>query len=75
MRCSLCGAELIKSTTTSVTDIGSCLVIIRNVPCYKCSECNEVVYTGDVVKKIEGLIEQAKHNLEEISVMNFDKAA
>ena len=27
----------------------SSLVIVRNVPCYKCTECNETIYTADVI--------------------------
>ena len=50
MRCPECGALTEKSTTTSVTDLGNCLVIVRNVPCYKCTECNEILYTGDVAR-------------------------
>ena len=42
------GAKAEKGYTTSVTDLGNCLLIVRNVPCYKCTECNEIIYTGDV---------------------------
>jgi YgiT-type zinc finger domain-containing protein len=48
-----CGAKAEKGLTTDVTDLGNCLVIVRNVPCYKCTECNEVIYMGDVVKQLE----------------------
>ena len=53
MLCVNCGSRAEKGFTTSVTDLGNCLIIIRNVPCYKCTQCNEVTYTGDVVKMIE----------------------
>ena len=51
MLCMECGAKAEKGLTTDVTDLGSCIVIVRNVPCYKCIECNEVIYTADVVKQ------------------------
>ena len=25
---------------------------IRNIPCYKCNECDEIFYTGDVVRSL-----------------------
>lgn len=53
MKCFECGANAEKSTATSVTDLGNCLIIVRNVPCYKCSECDEIFYTGDVVERLE----------------------
>ena len=60
MLCVNCGSRAEKGFTTSVTDLGNCLIIIRNVPCYKCTQCNEVTYTGDVVKKIEEIIEHCR---------------
>ena len=35
MLCMECGANADKGYTTDVTDLGNCLVIVRNVPCYK----------------------------------------
>ncbi len=56
MKCGVCGAETEKGLTTAVTDLGDCLVIIRNVPCYKCTECNEISYTADVVERLEEIV-------------------
>ena len=67
MLCVNCGSRAEKGFTTSVTDLGNCLIIIRNVPCYKCTKCNEVTYTGDVVKKIEEIIEHCKKMMQEVS--------
>jgi len=60
MLCMECGAKVYKGYTTDVTDLGNCLVIVRNVPCYKCTECNEIIYTADVIKRLDGIVEQAK---------------
>ncbi len=35
MLCVHCGAKAEKGFTTSVTDLGDCLIIVRNAPCYK----------------------------------------
>ena len=70
-----CGAKAEKGYTTSVTDLENCLLIVRNVPCYKCTECNEIVYTGDVVKRLEQITEQAKQFAQEISIVNYSSAA
>ena len=71
MMCISCGKQAKKGFTTDVTDLGTCLVIIRNVPCYKCSECNEIIYTGDVLKKLETIIASAKNIMQEISIIDF----
>lgn len=75
MRCQVCGALAEKGVTTSVTDLGECLIIVRNVPCYKCSECSEVVYTGDVVQRLEKIIEAAKKLMQQVSIIDYTQAA
>ena len=71
MRCISCGAKTFPDTTTDVTDVERCLVIVRNVPCYKCSECDEVIYTGDIVKQLEDITAIAKAAMNEISVVDY----
>ena len=75
MKCMKCGLEAYKSTTTDVTDLGACLVIIRNVPCFKCDECDEILYTGDVVQTLEKLVNLAKSLMQEIAVIDYSEAA
>lgn len=75
MKCSVCGAFAEKGVTTSVTDLGSCLIIVRNVPCYKCSECNEIIYTADVVQRLEQIVEAAKKLMQQISIIDYSQAA
>lgn len=52
-----CEAKAETGYTTSATDLENCLLIVRNVPCYKCTECNEIIYTGDVIKRLEQIME------------------
>ena len=75
MLCMKCYTEEKKGFTTIVTDLVNCLLIVRNVTCYKCEECNEIIYTGDVVKRLEQIIEQAKQFTQEISIVNYSSAA
>lgn len=75
MVCMNCGANAKKGFTTDVTDMGDCLVIVRNVPCYKCEKCNEVIYTADVVERLEKIVEMAKQLMQEISVIDYGKVA
>ena len=75
MLCMKCGGAAEKGYTTDVTDLGNCLVIIRNVPCYKCQECNEVIYTADVVQRLEKIVETAKKFMQEVSIIDYAKVA
>ena len=60
MKCIICGAKTKFGTTSDVTELDKCLVIVRNTPCYKCVECSEVIYKGDVVRCLEEIINNVK---------------
>ena len=75
MLCIECGATVKEGYTTDVTDLGNCIIIIRNVPCYKCQECNEIIYTADVVQKLEKIVATAKKLMQEISIIDYSKVA
>jgi YgiT-type zinc finger domain-containing protein len=63
------------STTTEAIELGFGVLVIRNIPCYKCVECDEIFYTGDVAQKIEEITERVKQFIQEIIVIDFEKAA
>jgi len=70
MKCIACGAGT-SLGTTDVTNLGSCLVIVRSVPCHKCIECDETIYTFDVAKCLETIVSSAKMAVNEITVVNY----
>lgn len=75
MKCLKCGVDAVKSTTTDVFDLGSCVIVIRNIPCYKCTECAEIIYTGKIIRELERIVEQTKKTLTEVAVIDFTKIA
>ena len=76
MKCAKCGRETYQSTTTEAIELGGgCLLVIRNIPCYKCRECDEVLYTGDIVEQLERITENAKKLMQELVVVDYTKAA
>ena len=75
MKCMRCGKHAFKSTTSEAIEMEFGLLVIRNIPCYKCEECDEVFYTGDVVQKIEAITERVKQLMQEITIVDYTKAA
>lgn len=55
--------------------MGFGLLVIRNIPCYKCEECDEILYTGDVALKIEDIIERVRKLEQEITIVEYNKVA
>ena len=70
-----CGKPAYKSMTSEAIELGFDLPVIRNIPCYKCEECDEIFFTGDVVQKIEEIVDEAKQLMQETRVVYFDDAA
>lgn len=75
MSCLLCKGDLEKSTTTYMTDYSNCNIIIKNVPCTKCTQCGEVYLNGVTFQKIEVIIQKLRAALTEIAVVDFTLAA
>ena len=76
MKCMKCGRGTFESRNTEAIELDNgCLLVIRNIPCYKCMECDEVFYTGDVVEQIEQIIAAAKTLTQELMVVDYTSAA
>ena len=75
MKCMRCGHETYKSTTSEAIETEFGLLVIRNIPCYKCEECDEIFYSGDVVLKIEEISEKVKQLAQDITIIDYQKAA
>ncbi len=72
--CPICKAKIEDGLTTSVTDLSNYLIIVRNVPCYTCSECGKTLYSADVEQHLKTMIESAKKLKVEIGIIDYAKA-
>ena len=70
-----CKGNVTESTTTYMTEYNQCYIIIKNVPCKKCSQCGEEYINGVTLQKIESILEKVKSALTEIAVVDYNKAA
>lgn len=74
--CMFCKCETVKpSTTTHVVNYKGCLIIVKNVPCEECEQCGEKYYTDEVAERLEQIINAAKALMQELSVLDYEKAA
>lgn len=49
MKCIYCKGNM----ESDFTDLKTCVIIIRNVPCYKCKQCGEVAFDFSVGERLE----------------------
>ena len=76
MKCLLCKSDSMeKSTSTYFAQLENCYVLIENVPCYKCGQCGEVVYSASVMEKIEDILEKVRDIASKIFILDYTKAA
>ena len=58
--CPLCGGRKVPGTTTFTADIGSGVVVIRDVPATVCSQCGADWISDEVVVQIEERVDAAR---------------
>lgn len=76
MMCMFCKCDTVKkSTTTHVVTYKNCIIVIKNVPCEECGLCGEKFYTDEVAEHLERIVNTAKKLMQEISVIDYNKAA
>ena len=74
MTCFFCKGEMESGTTTHFASLDNCYVIIKNVPCKKCAQCGEVVYTAAVTERLDEILHSLSEVLTEIAVVNYSAA-
>lgn len=74
MNCFFCKGDMQESTTTYFEQLENSIIIIKNVPCFKCSQCGEIAYTAAVSERIEEITAQLEKALTEIAVVNYSAA-
>ena len=76
MNCVFCKGKITDGLTTDVTDLISCVIIIRNVPCHKCTQCGEISFNIDVSERLEKIVDTLKKEKaaldEELSRMRVE---
>lgn len=76
MNCFTCGSSHMEETTTIyVEKIKNGILIIKNVPCKKCTQCGEEFFSLAIMKEIEKLSETAEKFISEVMIIDYSKAA
>lgn len=76
MKCLICKADsMVSDRSTYFAQLPDCYVIIENVPCKKCTQCGEVVYSASVMEKIDDLLKTVQALASKILIMDFNRAA
>ena len=71
MTCFSCKGDYKRSLTTHFVDLKKCMVIVKNVPCWECEQCGEIIYDDAVAKRLDDIIKQVSDMMTEIAVVEY----
>jgi YgiT-type zinc finger domain-containing protein len=72
----MCKGAIQDGFSTFTSDLGNCIIIIKNVPSKICGQCGEVSYTGEVARRLEQIVNSLRHNFAaEIAGVNYQENA
>jgi YgiT-type zinc finger domain-containing protein len=77
MKCIFCKGKITDGIATDVTDLTSCVIIVRNVPCHKCEQCGEVSFTLDVSERLEQIVDKLRNSdsVTEVAIVRYTDIA
>lgn len=76
MNCLVCkSGKMSESLEPYFAKLQSGYVIIENVPCWKCNQCGEILFSASVIEKIEDLLELYKKVSSKIFIVDYNQAA
>lgn len=76
MNCLMCkSGTMHQSKESYFAKINDCYVIIENVPCWKCDQCGEIVYSASVMENIEELLAHLEKIASKIFIIDYSTAA
>lgn len=72
MTCFFCKGDMVESKTNYFVTLESgTMLIIKNVPCHKCTQCGEISYSGTVAATLEQIVNATESAMTEIAVVNY----
>ena len=76
MKCFMCKGSLEDRLTNFIADMGTCIIIVKDVPSQVCTQCGEVSYSNEVTEQLERIVNKTKDAMTEIAVVHYsDKVA
>lgn len=60
-----------ESTTTHMIELERCILIVKNVPCHRCTQCGEVTLDSDVIEQLDALAALFENAMTEVAVINY----
>lgn len=74
MICSVCKGNMAENTTAFMSDSNNKIIVIKNVPCHKCTQCGEESFSSEVTERLEKIIDSFEESLTEVAIISYSSA-
>jgi YgiT-type zinc finger domain-containing protein len=72
----MCKGTVRDGFSTFTTDMGGCVVVIKNVPSFVCDQCGETSYNNDVAQRLEQIVKNITGTVStEVAVVSYSEKA
>ena len=69
--CPLCGGEKKPGLTTFTADLGTGIVVVRNVPATICGQCEEEWISPEIATKLQAIVDDARIHRRQVEVLDL----
>ncbi len=69
--CPICGGNKVQGTTTFTVDLGSGVVVVRNVPALVCDQCGTDWITDETAEHLEKTVNEARQRHKQVEVTAY----
>ena len=74
--CMFCKCQTVRpSLDTFLANYKGSILIVKNVPCEECEQCGAKYYSDDVMEKLEQITNEAKAQMQELTVTDYSRVA
>lgn len=75
MTCFFCKGQTVASTTKFIVDLGTCVVIVKNVPAQVCQQCGEASFDNETAKQLERIVNTVRNSImSEVAIVEYSQA-
>lgn len=74
-RCPLCGGDKEPGQTTFAVDLGTGVVVVREVPAFVCAQCGDAWIDDPVAARLEAIVADAREKRTVVQVSQWREVA
>ena len=70
--CFRCKGSAESKLKTHAVTLDNCVIIVKNVPAFVCSQCGEAYFTDDVMQNLESIIDKLENIIKEVAIVEYE---